>query len=268
MRHTIAGTFGGLFASLVAVMSAISYCAPASADLSASIDRVKPSVVMVGSYHRTGSPQFALHGTGFAVAGGYVVTNAHVVSSARSGPEGSSLAVRTTAGDGEGGPIRMARLHASDPVHDLAVLTIDGTPLPALEVGDSDAVREGMNVAFTGFPIGAALGYSPVTHRGIVSAITSIAPPSATAQGLNERAIRAIKAGPFPIFQLDATAYPGNSGGPLFDPSDGKVVGIINMVFVKSSKESALSQPSGITYAIPSRFLAQMIPGLPPAKPK
>jgi S1-C subfamily serine protease len=233
---------------------------PATAELSASIGRVKPSIVMVGSHHPSSSPQFSLYGTGFAVAGGFVVTNAHVVSAARNSPEGSSLAVRTTSGNGDAGPVRIAKLHASDPTHDLAVLTVEGSPLTGLEIGDSEAVREGMDVAFTGFPIGAALGYSPVTHRGIVSAITSIAPPSVSAQGLNERAIRAIKAGPFPVFQLDATAYPGNSGGPLFDPRNGTVVGIINMVFVKSSKESALSQPSGITYAIPARYLAAMLP--------
>lgn len=231
---------------------------PAWAELADTIVRIKPSIVIVGSFQATGNPQFSLHGTGFAVAGNLVATNAHVVATVRGAPEGSTLAVQVAAGNGKGA-LRNAVLESVDPVHDLALLSIDGPPLPALTVGDSDSVREGASVAFVGFPIGGALGFSPVTHRGTVSAITGIAPPTANAQGLSERLIRAIKSGPFDIFQLDATAYPGNSGGPLFDPKTGSVLGVVNMVFVKGSKESALSQPSGISYAIPSRYLTPLI---------
>jgi len=120
-------------------------------------------------------------------------------------------------------------------------------------------VREGQPVAFTGFPIGGVLGLSPVTHRGMISAITPIALPGATAQQLNERVIRRLKSGSFDVFQLDATAYPGNSGGPLFELEKGEVIGIINMVFVKGTKEAALTQPSGISFAIPVHFLREML---------
>lgn len=241
---------------------AIGTATPANADLATTIANVTPSIVIVGTYHKMGSPRFTLHGTGFAVAGGRVVTNAHVVSAAREGPEGSSIVVRQalTSGD-DAGSMRPTTLETSDPIHDLAVLRVEGPPLPALSLGDSDRVREGHSVAFTGFPIGGALGYSPVTHRGIVSAVTSIAPPSQTARGLNENLVRAIKSGPFRVFQLDATAYPGNSGGPMFDPETGKVLGIISMVFVKGTKEAALSQPSGISYAIPANHLLPMLGG-------
>ena len=61
------------------------------------------------------------------------------------------------------------------------------------------------------------------------------------------------------MFQLDATAYPGNSGSPVYDPDTGEVIGVVNMVFVKSTKEAALTQPSGITYAIPSRYLVELL---------
>ena len=61
------------------------------------------------------------------------------------------------------------------------------------------------------------------------------------------------------MFQLDATAYPGNSGGPLFDPRSGAVLGVINMVLTKSTRESAMSQPSGISYAIPSRYVLELM---------
>ena len=64
---------------------------------------------------------------------------------------------------------------------------------------------------------------------------------------------------PFFLYQMDATAYPGNSGSPVYDQKSGKVVAVINKVFVKRTKESVLSDPSGITYAIPVRYLQNML---------
>jgi S1-C subfamily serine protease len=112
---------------------------------------------------------------------------------------------------------------------------------------------------FTGFPIGAVLGPFPATHRGMISVVTPIAIPQARAAELDPRTLRRLTSGSFPVLQLDATAYPGNSGSPVYDPDSGEVIGIINMVLVKSTKESALSQPSGITYAVPSRHLQNLL---------
>jgi S1-C subfamily serine protease len=53
--------------------------------------------------------------------------------------------------------------------------------------------------------------------------------------------------------------YPGNSGSPVFDVATGQVVAVINMVLVKGSKESALTHPSGISYAIPVRFVIDLL---------
>ena len=225
---------------------------PAAADLVTTIERVKPSVVMVGTYNRLGAPQFTLRGTGFAIGDGRTIaTNAHVIADLNLA-EGASLVVRAAT------PIDKARpatVLSIDKAHDLALLRIDGGALPPLTLRDSDAVKEGASIAFTGFPIGGALGFSPVTHRGIIAAITPIAIPGGNSQQLKGNLIRQLKDGGFNIFQLDATAYPGNSGGPMFDPETGEVIGIINMVFVKGSKEAALSQPSGISYAIPANHL-------------
>ena len=61
------------------------------------------------------------------------------------------------------------------------------------------------------------------------------------------------------IFQLDGTAYPGNSGSPLYDPATAQVYGIVNSVFVQGTREQAISRPSGITYAIPSVHILSVL---------
>lgn len=233
---------------------------PAVADLAETIARVKPAVVMVGLYQPLGSPQFVLRGTGFIVADGLTVaTNAHVVAEIKPEAEGGRLVV--LAGAVASDRARSARVVSMDKTHDLAVLRIDGTPLPGLALADSSQVKEGQSVAFTGFPIGNLLGFTPVTHRAMVSAITPIVMPTGNAQQLRGSAIRGIRDGGFDIFQLDGTAYPGNSGGPLFDVETGSVIGVINMVMVKNTKEAAMSQPSGISYAIPANYLRDLLRG-------
>ena len=229
------------------------------ADLADTIVRVKPSVVIVGTFRVTDSPRFRLRGTGFVVGDGrQVVTNAHVLPDASESSTDMGLVVQVRAGTGEW-QSRNATLLERDAPRDLALLQIDGAPLPALAIKDSDTVREGQSVAFMGFPIGGALGFSPVTHRATVSSITPAALPTPTAQQLNEKAIRSLRIGTFNIFQLDGTAYPGNSGGPLFDPESGELLGVVNMVFLKGTRESALTHPSGISYAIPARFVAELL---------
>jgi serine protease Do len=233
--------------------------APAHADLPTTVSRIKPSVLVVGSYRATDSPRFRMRGTGFVVAdGNHAVTNAHVLAEATENRDGMSIVVQVRRPGGELS-MRQASIVSVDRVHDLALVRFEGAAAPPLRVGDSGAVREGQAVAFMGFPIGGALGFSPVTHRALVSSITPAALPTPTAGQLNAATIRSVRAGPFDIFQLDGTAYPGNSGGPLFDPDSGDVLGVVNMVFIKGSRESALSQPSGISYAIPSRFVVELI---------
>lgn len=230
----------------------------ASADFPDTIQRVKPSIVVVGTYKKTDSPQFVMRGTGFVIGNGNLIaTNAHVI------PENMEkdapvlvIQSRNAYGETQAHQIHIVR---KDRTHDLALLRFDGQTLPALKLRNSDSVREGQLVGFTGFPIGGALGFSPVTHRGMVSSITPIALPGGNARQLNEQLIRQLKNGSFKIFQLDATAYPGNSGSPLFDADSGEVIGIVNMVFIKGSKEAALSHPSGITYAIPSNHLIELM---------
>lgn len=231
----------------------------ARADLPDTIEKIKPSVVIVGYYRSTDNPRFGMRGTGFAVGpGDLVATNAHVVQARPEDAVDRTLVVQVSAGP-RLWQMRSATVVELDLMHDLALLKIDGNPLSALELGDSDRTREGQSVAMMGFPIGGVLGFSPVTHRASISSITPISLPAATGQQLSSKVIRSLRGGTFDIFQLDGTAYPGNSGGPLFDADTGSVLGIVNMVFVKGTKESVLSQPSGISYAIPSRYVRELI---------
>ena len=102
------------------------------------------------------------------------------------------------------------------------------------------------------------LGLYPVTHTGIISAITPTVIPAPSSTSLTANQIRALRA-PYSVYQLDATAYPGNSGSPLVDVESGTVIGIINKVLVKKTKENLLSDPSNITYAIPAAYLIDLL---------
>ena len=234
--------------------------APAAAGLADTVARVKPSVVIVGTFRATDSPRFQLRGTGFLVGDGQrVITNAHVLPEGPAGAGEPALVVQVRGGGGGEWQMRATTLLGRDEARDLALLQMAGAPGPALKLGDSSRVREGDALAFTGFPIGGVLGYAPVTHRALVSSITAAVLPSPSAQRLKEQAIRSLRQGSFNIFQLDATAYPGNSGGPLFHPDTGEVMGVMNMVLIKGTRESALSQPSGLSYAIPSRYVQELL---------
>lgn len=250
---------------LVFVLVGVFFATPLRADLPGAIARVKPSVVIVGTFKSTNSPRFGLKGTGFVVAtgnqgrGNLVITNAHVLQQPADKDPEAALVVQIRVGQHDL-QMRAAVVLEVDPLHDLALLRFDGPAAPALSVRDSGMVQEGQAVAFMGFPIGGALGFSPVTHRGMISSIAAAALPTPTAQQLNQKTIRSLRGGgSFNIFQLDGTAYPGNSGGPLFDPDTGDVLGVVNMVFIKGTRESALTNPSGISYAIPSGFVLQLL---------
>jgi serine protease Do len=266
MKRTVAGA-RALFviASVLAFLFTATFAAPSYADRVSTIEQVKVSIVAVGTFERTRTPPFQFRGTGFVVDDGtLIVTNAHVLPSLLEAAKMEILAILVVAPNKEGSDqaqvqVREATQIAVDPGSDLAVLRIAAPGLPALKIRASDAVKEGQEVLFTGYPIGAVLGAFPATHRGMISAITPIAIPRARAGELDPRLIKRLSSGPFAVFQLDATAYPGNSGSPIYDPDSGEVLGVINMVFVKGTKESALTQPSGITYAVPANHLRELL---------
>jgi len=226
------------------------------------IDKIRGSIVGVGTVYPPRQPNIkgppsSLMATGFVVGNGLqIITNAHVIPKKLDADNNQTLAV--FSGRGKAIKAHPARVVKIDKEHDLALLAIQGSPLPALVLGDSAGVREGQEIAFTGFPIGAVLGLYPVTHRGIVSVIVPMARPANTSRTLTAVQLKHMR-NPFMVFQLDATAYPGNSGSPVYESATGKVIGVLNSVFVKESRESILTRPSGISYAIPSAYVHSLL---------
>jgi S1-C subfamily serine protease len=150
--------------------------------------------------------QQELHGigSGFIVrSDGYIVTNNHVVENARL----LQVILRDQAKTYD------ARVVGTSPEDDVAVLKIDAQDLPALNWGDSSALKVGQ----LAIAIGSPLGQQNSVTKGVISALhRSISVPDPTS-GLTENILNAI--------QTDAQINPGNSGGPLLN-SAGQVVGV------------------------------------------
>ena len=252
MKSFVLGTCCLLFVTFFTGLSAF-------AGLPDTIEQVKPAIVGIGTYQATRSQPLVLTGTGFAVADGqHIVTNHHVVSTISDLRNGERYVV--FVGHGSSSKVYSVKKVGLDEKHDLALLSFDGPVLPALTINSSTRVREGGRYAFTGFPIGAVLGLYPVTHTGIISAITPFVTPMNSDRQLSAYHIKQLRdAKPYNVYQLDAVAYPGNSGSPLYDISSGEVIGVMNSVLVKGTRESALTEPSGISYAIPALYIKKLI---------
>lgn len=259
MARQLLGSIGrrAWITSLALALPCLSY-----AGLAETVAAVRGSVVAVGTFAETDAPRFGFRGTGFVVGDGtLLITNHHVLPTAEdqgssSVPRSLAILVPRKSGDPE---LRLAKLVTSDRSHDLAVLRLEGSPLPAVTLGPPELSPQGTSVALLGFPIGGVFGFTPVVHRGIVAAVTRVALPAQGARQLNSTTVARLREGPLEIYQLDATAYPGNSGGPLIDAETGQVIGVVNMVLVRSTRESALTNPTGITYAIPVRRVLDVL---------
>ncbi len=216
------------------------------------IDKTRKSIVAVGTFMPKRSPKALFLGTGFAIADGrLIVTNAHVLPKKINDMGFEVLSVFLQQNNQA--IKRDVKVVAIDKDHDIAVLKLLSGTLPVLEL-ENKVVREGQSIAFTGYPIGMVLGLYPVTHKGIISAVSPVAIPMMRSRQLNAKLLKRLRS-PFMVYQLDATAYPGNSGSPVYNVETGHVIGIVNKVFIKESKETILSKPSGITYAIPIKYL-------------
>ena len=160
-------------------------------------EKVMPSVVSITSF----DGRSASTGTGVIMdAGGYIITNAHVVEDAAQ--------IRVLLTDGRE---LEARCVGADVLSDLAVLRVSAAGLIPAEFGDSDALRVGDEVIAIGDPLGVEL--RGTMTDGIIS-------------GIN----RDLRSGSrtMTLLQTTAALNSGNSGGPLVN-CYGQVVGINTM---------------------------------------
>ncbi|MEM8800091.1 MAG: serine protease [Pseudomonadota bacterium] len=220
------------------------------------VKRVKGSVVGIATYEPLRQPRTVLRGSGFVVGdGSFVITNDHVVQGGENTAQRREL--RVLVGRGQRYQQRSVKVLSTDPAHDLALLEIEGIPLPPLRLDQNRRfLDEGTSIGMTGYPIGSILGLYVVTHRGIISAISPNAIPVPRASLLDAATVARRR---FDVYQLDIIAFPGNSGSPVYDAQTGEVVGVLNSAYVKQTREQALSDPSGISFAIPAHYAQAML---------
>jgi serine protease Do len=204
--------------------------------------RVSPSVVQIFSTgynpendheHRNTDllSRGTTSGSGIIIAAdGWIVTNAHVVQGGR------RIRIRlnqeATSSAPPNGRARHglfdAKLVVADRDTDLALLKIEATDLPTLELFDSSDLKQGQLVLAFGSP----LGLDNSVSMGVVSSVARQLDPD----------------NPTIYVQTDAAINPGNSGGPLVDTS-GRVVGINTLILTQSGGNE------GIGLAIPSNVV-------------
>jgi serine protease Do len=221
-----------------------------------SVRKVRPAVVGISTFVPFRALPAQLSGTGFAVADGkHIITNLHVVQDRASGPQKQSLFVLVRNGNDI--DRRSATIRAASPAHDLALLAIDGPALQPVTLAKAgDLAPEGTSIAMTGFPIGTVLGLFPATHKGVIAAIAPNASPQPNSATLDAAFIAMPR---YQIYQLDLIAYPGFSGSPLYSETSGEVLGVVNATFIKSTREKVLSDPSGISFAVPVGFVRDLL---------
>jgi serine protease Do len=171
-------------------------------------------------------------GSGFIIsADGYIVTNNHVIAG---GPNGDAVdRVTVTL---FGGREYSAKIIGRDPTSDVALIKIEATGLPFVEMATSTKNRVGDWVIAIGNP----LGLNSSVTAGIISALQR----NIGAGGAYDRFI-----------QTDTAINPGNSGGPLFN-LDGKVIGINNRLISPSGANI------GVGFAIPAEEASPVIESL------
>jgi hypothetical protein len=118
---------------------------------------------------------------------------------------------------------------ATDELRDLAIIKIKGVNLPALALGNSDALIVGEPVVIVGSP----QGLEGTITAGILSSVRD------SGDGYN-------------VLQTDAAVNPGNSGGPLVN-NKGQVVGVVSFKFRSSE---------GLNFAIPVSYVRGLLNNL------
>jgi S1-C subfamily serine protease len=178
---------------------------PDNSAVNAAVNAAGPSTVKIEG-QACGLTQ---EGSGFVVAPGLVVTNAHVVAGV----------ARPQVIDSRG--VHDATAVVYDPALDIAVLRVQALTDPSLHL-DPNMVGRGATGAVLGFPGGGPFTFGPA---GVMAAF------QATGWDIygNVEATRS-------IYEIDAVVRPGNSGGPLVE-SGGLVIGV---VFARSTANDSV----------------------------
>jgi S1-C subfamily serine protease len=200
-------------------------------------ESASPAVVTITteSAGRSGYGPFSVPSTGVGSgfvfdADGLILTNHHVIEGV-----GGTDAITVTFQDGSSLP---ATVVADDPDRDLAVLQVEATGLPTIEIGDSSALKVGQLVVAIGSPLGT---FTESVTSGILSATGRTIEVGSE---LSRRTSTMTN-----LLQTDAAINQGNSGGPLLDAS-GRVIGV-NVAVAASAQ--------GIGFAIPIEDAASIM---------
>jgi len=169
-------------------------------------------------------------GSGFVIdKAGYIVTNYHVIGDAK------DVHVSFSNNDS-----MSAEVIGKDPATDVALLKVRASSraLKALDLGNSDSIQVGDQVAAIGNP----LGYDRSITLGIVSALhRSLTSPQGTPIDR--------------VIQTDAALNHGNSGGPLLN-AEGQVVGVSSAI---STGDTGAQGNIGIGFAIPINTVRDVV---------
>ena len=170
-------------------------------------------------------------GSGFVLtADGYIVSNYHVVADART--------IKVTFNDGTE---YNAKFVGGDEANDIALVKVEASDLQPVQIGSSDALIVGDQVAAVGNPLGELASTLTV---GYISAKDRIVATDGTQINM---------------LQTDAAINPGNSGGPLFNML-GQVIGITTAKYSGLTDSGATIE--GIGFAIPMDDVYDMLEDL------
>ncbi len=193
----------------VAGLAALVVASPAAAQEDAREKRlvaaVGPSVVQLVEKDRDRTGR---QGTGFFVReDGVVATNHHVIA-------GADYPMFAVLRDGRS--VRVLGVLSDDPVHDVALVRVEGSGYPALPVAPLESIHDGQRIMLVGSP----MGFGGSVFFGTLSAIRSEMPDE-----WKKRNARVGNLTQGPFVQHSIAAGPGSSGSPLLD-MDGRVVGV------------------------------------------
>ncbi|MCL5411467.1 MAG: trypsin-like peptidase domain-containing protein [Patescibacteria group bacterium] len=196
------------------------------------VDKTSPSVVSVVAKTVTfqGQEQQGI-GTGFiADKNGIILTNSHVVSD-------QSVDYTVVTKDKKNYSVKKI---SRDTINDIAILKVDATDLPALNLSDSNELKVGQEVVAIGYALGK---FDNTVTTGVVSGLGRGVTASDALGGSSETLEN--------VIQTDAALNPGNSGGPLLNLS-GEVVGI-NVAVTQGAQN--------IGFAIPINVVKNILEG-------